>query len=35
MPPQPAAAGHALLIAALPEEGLKYGATLLVVRRFV
>lgn len=35
LPPVPAAAGHALLIAALPEEALKYGATLLVVRRFV
>ena len=35
LPPELAAAGHALLIAALPEEGLKYGATLLVIRRFV
>jgi RsiW-degrading membrane proteinase PrsW (M82 family) len=35
LPPVPAVAGHALLIAALPEEALKYGATLLVVRRFV
>jgi RsiW-degrading membrane proteinase PrsW (M82 family) len=35
LPPVPAAAGHALLIAALPEEALKYGATLLVARRFV
>ena len=35
LPPVPAAAGHALLIAALPEEALKYAATLLVVRRFV
>lgn len=35
LPPAADAAGHALLIAALPEEGLKFGATLLVVRRFV
>lgn len=31
LPPVPAAAGHA----ALPEEALKYGATLLMMRRFV
>jgi RsiW-degrading membrane proteinase PrsW (M82 family) len=35
LPPAADAAGHALLIAALPEEGLKFGATLLVIRRFV
>lgn len=35
LPPVADAAGHALVVAALPEEGLKFGTTLLVVRRFV
>jgi RsiW-degrading membrane proteinase PrsW (M82 family) len=35
LPPVAEAAGHAMLIAALPEEGLKYGALLLVIRRFI
>src|SRR4051794_8167659 len=35
LPPLAHSAGHALLLAALPEEGLKYGAALLVIRRFV
>lgn len=35
LPPAADAVGHALVIAALPEEGLKYGAAFLVIRRFV
>ena len=35
LPPVADAAGRAMLIAAIPEEGLKFCALLLVVRRFV